>query len=580
MTSVNALLRKRLSEERGTVKKDWGGKISVALIYPNHYGIGMSNLGFQVVYGILNDNPAIVSERAFLPEEEELALYKRTDQPLLSLESQKPLRVFDFLAFSLSFENDYSNVLTILELSKIPLSSSDRAEDDPLILAGGVTTFMNPEPLAHFIDCFLLGEGEVVLKQFFQAYIDHNLSAAKRQEVLRALAEVVGGVYCPSLYDVAYNEDGTIQRFAPSNPSIPSTVQAARQVPLEGPPRKSIVITPSAEFSDSILVELNRGCGYGCRFCAAGYVYRPPRLTEEGEAATLLKGLLTDKARFGLISPSASDVPGIKELTSFILGQGGDFSISSLRASSLTQDLLENLKKSSQKTLTLAPETGSERLRRVINKKLTDDEIIEAIIVIGKTGFFHIKLYFMIGLPTETREDVSAIVGLVKRIKHHLVRESKGRKRIGTIRLSVSCFVPKPSTPFQWLPLDTVGSLKEKQRLLKRAVSDVGGVTISFDVPKWAYLQALLSLGDRRVGQMLLTAHGNRGNWKKTFQSSEINPDFFVYRPKDLDETLPWDFIDHGIKKSFLQEEYNLALQGKESPSCTVGTCTLCGVCT
>jgi radical SAM family uncharacterized protein len=580
MTSVTALLRKRLSQERGTVKKDWGGKIPVALIYPNHYRIGMSNLGFQVVYGILNDNPTIVSERAFLPEEEELAIYERTDQALLSLESQKPLRAFDFLAFSLSFENDYPNALTILELSRIPLLSRDRMEDDPLVLAGGVTTFMNPEPLAHFIDCFLLGEGEVVLKQFFQVYADQNLAGTTRQEVLRTLAHEVEGVYCPSLYDVAYNEDGTIQTFVPTNPSIPSRVKAAKQVPLKGPPRKSLVITPSAEFSDTVLVELNRGCVYGCRFCAAGYVYRPPRLTEEGEAATSLEDLLTEKARLGLISPSVSDVPGIENLTSRVLGKGGDFSISSLRANSLTQGLLENLKKSSQRTLTLAPETGSERLRRVINKKLTDKEIIEAVILIAKTGFFHIRLYFMVGLPTETREDVGALVGLVKRIKHHLVKESKGRKRIGMIRLSVSCFVPKPFTPFQWFPLDTVDSLKEKQRLLKRAVSDVGGVTISFDVPKWAYLQALLSLGDRRVGQMLLTAHGNRGNWKTTFQTSEINPDFFVYRPKDLNETLPWDFIDHGIDKSFLHEEYNLALQGRESPPCTVGTCTRCGVCT
>jgi radical SAM family uncharacterized protein len=580
MTSVTALLRKKLSQERGTVKKDWGGKIPVALIYPNHYRIGMSNLGFQVVYGILNDNPAIVSERAFLPEQEELALYERTDQALLSLESQKPLRAFDFLAFSLSFENDYPNVLTILKLGRIPLLSRDRVEGDPLVLAGGVTTFMNPEPLAHFIDCFLLGEGEVVLKQFFQGYADQNLSGATRQEVLRTLAEEVEGVYCPSLYDVAYNEDGTIQTFVPTNPSIPSRVKAAKQVPLKGPLRKSLVITPSAEFSDTVLVELNRGCVYGCRFCAAGYVYRPPRLTEEGEAATSLEDLLTEKARLGLLSPSVSDVPGIENLTSRVLGKGGDFSISSLRANSLTQGLLENLKKSSQRTLTLAPETGSERLRRVINKKLTDKEIIEAVILIAKTGFFHIRLYFMVGLPTETREDVSALVGLVKRIKHHLVKESKGRKRIGMLRLSVSCFVPKPFTPFQWFPLDTVDSLKEKQRLLKRAVSDVGGVTISFDVPKWAYLQALLSLGDRRVGQMLLTAHRNGRNWKKTFQRSEINPDFFVYRPKNLNERLPWDFIDHGIKKSFLQEEYDLTLQGKESPACTVGTCTRCGVCT
>jgi radical SAM family uncharacterized protein len=580
MANITALLRKRLSEERGTVTKDWGGKLSIALIYPNYYQVGMSNLGFQVVYGILNDNPHVVSERAFLPEQAELSLYERADQALLSLESQTPLRAFELLAFSLSFENDYPNILTILELGKIPLLSKERGEDDPFVVAGGVATLMNPEPLASFIDCFLLGEGEVILNRFFQVYKDVCQPTVKRQEVLRVLAEEVEGAYCPSLYKVTYHEDGSIRSFEPSIPTIPSVVKAVRQIPFEGPVRRSKIITPSAEFSNTLLVELNRGCGYSCRFCAAGYVYRPPRLADEDEMVASFDNFFAENVRIGLISPSVSDVPGIERLTGYILEQGGDFSVSSLRANSLTRGLIENLKRSSQKTLTLAPETGTERLRRVINKKLTHKEIIDAIVLVTRTGFFHLKLYFMIGLPTETRGDIKAIITLVKNIRHHLIKESRGRKRIGRVRLSVSCFVPKPFTPFQWFPMDDIDALKEKQNLLKQAISREGGIGISFDVSKWAYVQALLSLGDRRVGQMLLATHRNGGNWKKTFRSSDINPDFFVYRPKDLNEILPWDFIDHGIKKSFLQEEYNLSLEGKESPSCDVGTCTRCGVCT
>ncbi|NVM25890.1 MAG: radical SAM protein [Desulfobacterales bacterium] len=579
MANITTLYRRRLSKERGTVKKDWGGKISVALIYPNYYQVGMSNLGFQIVYGILNENPAIVSERAFLPEEAELSIYKRTDRPLLSFESQTPLQRFDLLAFSLSFQNDYPNVLTMLDLSKIPLLGKDRGEDHPLIVAGGVATFMNPEPLADFIDCFLLGEGEVILKRFFQAYLDLPSSAAKRQEALRILAEEVEGVYVPSLYRVTYKGDGSIGSFEPSIPTIPPRVRAVRQVPYKGPLPRSEIITPSTEFSDTILVEVNRGCGIGCRFCAAGSVYRPPRAIEEEQILASLEGILAENNRIGLISPSASDLPGIERLTSYILDNGGDFSVASLRAGSLTKGLIENLKRSSQKTLTIAPETGSERLRRVVNKKLTTEQIIEAIILIARTGLFHIKLYFMIGLPTETREDMKDIVSLVKSIRHYVIKESKGRKRIGRIRLSINCFVPKPFTAFQWFPMDTVDSLKEKQTLLKRSLSGEGGIGISFDVPKWAYIQSLLSMGDRRVGQMLLATHRNKGDWRQTFRSSDLNPDFFVYRAKDLDERLPWDFIDHDIQKSFLQEEYHLALASIESPPCAVGSCRRCGVC-
>jgi len=579
MSKITALYRRRLSKERGTVKKDWGGRISVALIYPNYYQVGMSNLGFQVIYGILNDNPAITAERVFLPEEEELSIYKRTGQALLSLESQAPVPSFDLLAFSLPFENDYPNILTILDLSKIPLMTRERGDEYPLIIAGGATTFMNPEPLARFIDCFLLGEGEVILTEFLQIYGDLHSSGTKKEEALSILAEKVEGVYCPSLYNVTYHESGTIASFGPSNPSIPSTIKVVKQVPFKGPLRRSRIVTPSTEFSDTVLVELNRGCGYPCRFCAAGYIYRPPRVIEEEKVFTSIEEILEKGGRIGLISPSASDLPWIEQVTSHILEKGGDFSLSSLRADSLTKRLLENLGASSQRTLTIAPEAGSDRVRRVINKKLTTEQIIEAIVLIARTGFFHLKLYFMIGLPTETRDDIQAIVGLVKSIRHHLIKESRDRKRIGRIRLSINCFVPKPFTPLQWFPMDTVDCLKEKQGFLRRALSGEGGIGISFDVPKWAYIQSLLSMGDRRVGRILLTAHRNNGDWRKPFQSSDINPDFFVYRVKDLGERLPWDFIDHGIQKTFLQEEYSLALAAEESSRCIPGSCTRCGVC-
>lgn len=579
MESMSTLLKERLSRERGVIKKDRGGRISIGLIYPNHYAIGMSNLGFQAIYGILNGNKKIVAERVFLPEREALSILESTKKPLLSLESQIPLTEFDILAFSLSFENDYLNILSILDLSNIPLLTKDREVGYPLVIAGGVTTFMNPEPIADFIDCFLIGEGEVILEKFFDAYLGLQLYELKKQDALKVLARDVDGVYCPSFYHVEYNEQGSISSFEPVLPSLPAKIKVVKNVPFKGPILRSTVVTPLTEFSNTILVELNRGCGYACRFCAAGYFYRPPRVLEKKVLVESLKEILTDNLRLGLVSPSVSDVPDIEDITSFIIESGGSFSASSMRADSLTKRLVENVKKSGQKTITIAPETGSERLRRVVNKKITNEDIINAAILISRVGFFHIKLYFMIGLPTEEREDIKAIVNLIKSIRHHIVKESRERKRIGRIRLSVNCFIPKPFTPFQWLPMDTIESLKEKQKFLNKALSKQGGISAGFDMPKWSYIQTLLSLGDRRVGKMLLTTYKNGGNWKQTLRNSDVNPDFFVYREKNINEKLPWDFIDNKVKKSFLQEEYKLAMSSKESPGCSVGSCTRCGVC-
>ncbi|MBN1833287.1 MAG: TIGR03960 family B12-binding radical SAM protein [Deltaproteobacteria bacterium] len=576
---IISLYRARLAGEKGTVRKDWGGKISVALVYPNHYHIGMSNLGFQIVYDLFNRKEKVVAERVFFPEDQEMSLYLESEKPLLSLESQTPLEKFDLVAFSLSFENDYPNILKILQLGKIPLRSEERGHLHPIIMGGGVTTFLNPEPLADFFDLFLLGEAETSLDPFITLFAELSRTSESRQEILRTLAQNTDYVYVPSLYHVEYCSDGTIQAMEPRDTGIPQKVKVAHDDHINDSVAVSTILTPETEFSDRILVELGRGCGHSCRFCAAGYVYRPPRIRDESRLLSCLNTLMEKHKRLGLLSACVSDIPGIERMTGLIADKGGHFSISSLRADTLTEKMLEDLKRVGQRSVAIAPEAGSERLRRVVNKHLTRNQISNAIRLIGQKGKFSVRLYFLIGLPTESREDVTEIVKLVKHIKHHLIKESKSRGEIGQIKLSLNCFIPKPFTPFQWFPMEDISTLKEKQKWLKKALGKEGGIRVSFDVPKWAYLQTLLSMGDRRVGSLLLLSHQLNGNWTRAYRSSELNSDFFVYRPKALDEILPWDFMDHGIFKEHLIKEYRLALKEQESEVCQVGTCDRCGVC-
>ena len=579
---ITALYRTVLAKEKGTIFKDWGGKVSVALAFPNHYRLGMSNLGVQIVYRILNQRTDVVAERFFLPEGQEMALYLRSRGPLVSLESQTPLSNFDLAAFSISFENDYPNVLQMLEMGKIPLLSKERPEKSPFVMAGGVASFLNPEPLAPFVDFFLLGEAEQNLEPFVDAFLESGRQPFKRRDVLLYLAKNVPGLYAPSLYDVAYKKNGTLSHFTPSEKDVPEKVQAVHSpkggftdtgMPL------SCITTPDTEFGSRVLMEVGRGCGHACRFCAAGYVYRPPRVYEEAKLHEGAREALKRCSQVGLVSPAVSDAPGIEEVIGTICHNGGRFSVSSLRAEKLSGKLLEHLEESGQRTITIAPEAGSQRLRNIINKHLTEEQILGAVRMIAGKSDFSIRLYFLMGLPTETSRDGDEITELVKRIKHRMVKESAARGKIGRIKLSVNCFIPKPFTPFQWFPMEEVGSLKKKQQRLKKTLVKSGGIVVNSDVPKWAYIQALLSLGDRRVGTILKGAHKLNGNWKKAMQLSQINPDFFVYRPKDLDELLPWDFIDHGITKRHLQTEYRLALEGRLSNICKVGECVRCGVC-
>lgn len=558
-----------LAAENGTVRKDWAGKIRIALAYPNHYRVGMSNLGFHAIYHLLNDYEDVVCERVFLPEDEGV-----NHGGLRSMESQRPLDNFDIIAFSISFENDYPNLFTLLIKAGIPRWSSERDSPHPLIIAGGVTAFLNPEPVAPFVDCFLIGEAEPILGAFLDAYRRYS----DKQSLLEALAARVPGIYVPGLYDVTYNPDGTIAEFRPKS-GVPAKVKRVAVKDLSAWDTCSIILTTHTTFRDTYLVEAGRGCHHGCRFCAAGFVYRPPRFRPKEALQNSLEMGSIRSNRIGLMAAAVSDVPYIEELCQKAIDKGIQLSFSSLRADRITPELLDILRQSGFKTVTIAPDAGSERMRRVINKGINDQDVLRAADLLVGAGIPNLKLYFMVGLPTETMHDVEAIVTLCKQVKHRFLKASRTKKRIGQITVSLNSFIPKPFTPFQWFPLEDVKILKAKIRHVKEGLKRVANVRVHADVPRWAYIQALLSCGDRRTAQLLAAVHENDGNWAKTLKASVINPDFYVYRERPLDEILPWDFIDHGINKTYLIEEYHKALQEETSPPCDVGRCKACGVC-
>ncbi len=537
-------------------------KLSIALAYPNRYYTAMSNLGFQTVYRLFNEQPETVCQRVFLPDSEDAEEYRRTEIPLFSLESQWPVRAFDILAFSISFENDYFHLLQMMELAKIPLLKKDRTEADPLVIAGGATVLMNPEPLADFVDLFVIGEAEVVVASLIEA-LRKGKEKGKSKDHLLAEVAAMDGIYVPQFYSLSHRGDGTIASFTPLG-NFPQRVKRVWLKNLDESLAISAMVTPNTELSKMILVELSRGCRRGCRFCAGCYTYFPYRirggslLREEVLKASAAGG------KIGLVGGAISDYPELVSFGRGILQAHGSLSFSSLRVDSFTPELADLVLASGQKTITLAPETGSERLRRVVGKGFTEEEIIQAAEILANHGIHYFRLYFMVGLPWEKGADVKAIVDLTKKIRHQILKNSRGKKGIERITLSLNSFVPKPATPFQWHPLEEVRILNDKIKMVKKGLGEEKDIKVAADVPKWAYLQCLLSRGDRRVGKLLLAAHGLKGNWPQVFHTVDINPDFYVYRQRNFEEILPWDFIDHGVTKKFLWEEYGEALKESE----------------
>jgi len=565
-----------LARETGAVVREWGHRIPVALVYPHEYEVGMSNLGFQAVYHLINAHPDLACERVFLPEAEELAVYERQHLPLLSLESGRPLHDFAIIAFSLSFEPDYLNVLKILALARLPLLAAQRDERFPVVVAGGVAVMLNPEPLAPFIDAFFVGESETWGTEFFEVL--GSSRGAERYQTLRTLAVRVPGVYVPAAYRPQYHADGTLAAFAAA-PGFPATVTANHPRHLEDYPVHSRLLAPGAEFSRMFLVEVNRGCGRGCRFCAAGFIYRPLRHRSLAALEPALRSALASGAKIGLVGTAVSDHPELLEILRFLVAHGADVGVSSLRADCADAQLFTLLHQGGVRSVALAPEAGSDRLRRLINKNLTVPDLEQAVQALQEAGIKHLRLYFLVGLPTETTADVEEIPRLAKHLQHVAVKAAAGRPALATITLSLNSFVPKPFTPLQWVPFAGVPVLKERIKRVQRALRGEPRLRVHADLPKWAYYQALLSRGDRRVADILLKVHQTDGDWARACRLSPLNPDFFVLRERGREELFPWDFIDHGVSKSYLWEEYQQALASNQTPPCPPRGCRRCGVC-
>ncbi len=530
-----------LTKERGTVFKDPGGKISVCLVYPNTYHVGMSNLGYQGIYGLLNRRDDVVCERAFLPDTTDIIEYRRTATPVFSLESKKPLNSFDMIAFSLSFENDYPNVLRILGLSKIPFRSTARGDYHPLVIAGGVCVSFNPEPIALAIDAIFIGEAEESLGEFIELY----KLAAGRNDLMTKAAQI-SGIYIPSAYEISYREDGTIA-CRTAKDGLPDVVRRRYVKDLSLAPLNTTVITNETEFSGMYLLEIMRGCPWSCRFCLVGNFFGPLREKKIGQVRQEIGEGKKVTGKIGIIGPSLSDYPRIQEILCI---EGVRFSITSLRASNRSAELVGFLK--GHKSVSIAPEAGTERLRNVINKQVTEQDILSTAGLLFGSEIETLRLYFMIGLPTETDQDSDGIIELAKKVRALSTQ--------GGIVLSVSTFVPKPFTPFQWHPMMPLEPVKRKIRLIKKSL-ETKGIKVFHDVPKFAHMQGLFSLGDRRVFPVI-ERMVETDDYRKACTDERIELEYYVFRKKRFDEVLPWDFINIGVSKERLWAEYSKALAG------------------
>ena len=586
--------------EVNMVKKD-PSKVAVrfAMCFPDVYEIGMSHLGIQILYDMFNRRDDVYCERVYSPWMDLDPIMREQKIPLFAVESQDPIKNFDFLGLTIQYEMCYTNILQVLELSQIPLHAEDRTEEDPIVIGGGPCTY-NPEPIAPFFDLFYMGEGEVVYFDLIDRYKEIKARGGSRKEFLEQAAQIPG-IYVPGFYDVTYKEDGTIEAMTPNNPHAPQTVSKQLVMDMSDTwyPEKPVVPYLRAT-QDRVVLEIMRGCIRGCRFCQAGMVYRPVRERSLEELKRLARTMLksTGHEEISLSSLSSSDYTKLEGIVNFLIdefdGKGVNVSLPSLRIDAFSLDVMSKVQDVKKSSLTFAPEAGSQRLRNVINKGLTEENILNGSAEAFKGGWNRVKLYFMLGLPTETVEDMQGIAELSEKVAEVYYDTVPKEQRHGKVQVtaSTSFFVPKPFTPFQWAPMCTKEQFLERASIVNHRMKEMlnkKSLRYNWHEADVTVLEGVLARGDRKVAAVIEEAYRkgaiydswseyfNNDIWMKAFETCGVDIDFYTTRERSLDEVFPWDFIDAGVTKDFLKREWANAQAETVTPNCRM-RCSGCGV--